>query len=86
MKPQFLHIFACMKYWLIAVSSMVSARLRASSMSGWPFTANLLLGIRCQDVLGTLSWRLKARGLRTEDRRQETKPHRCIRRGVTESI
>src|SRR6266498_5286627 len=30
MNPQFLHIFDWQKYWLIAVSSMVRARLRAS--------------------------------------------------------
>ena len=29
MKPQFLHILAWQKYWLMAVSSMVSARLSA---------------------------------------------------------
>src|SRR5262249_24814635 len=34
--PQFLHIFAWQKYWLMAVSSMVSAQFRDSSTWSLP--------------------------------------------------
>src|SRR5437870_2759264 len=37
MKPQFLHILAWQKYWLMAVSSMVRALLSTSMTWGSPF-------------------------------------------------
>src|SRR5262249_27913101 len=41
MKPQFLHILAWQKYWLMAVNSTVSAPLSASMTCGSPFIGHL---------------------------------------------
>src|SRR5262249_6070778 len=46
MKPQFLHILAWQKYWLMAVSSTVRARFKRSMTSGIPFMP-ALLGASC---------------------------------------
>ena len=45
-KPQSAHIFDWQKYWLIAVSSMVSAPLSPAMTSDCPFMILLLLSTR----------------------------------------